>query len=199
MLGVIIGGGCTVLVVTLALVGKHYIVAQIEGVGSNLVYAGLTHSTDSFPLRLTDEISLGDMEAMKTQIPEVMVAAGATDIPMSVVAVGVERPVKLVGVTDGFQRIRNLVVFRRRYFDPDDMMSHAKVLLAHPGTGRTRISSSGSAGPGNSRRRSSLRDNWRISRANFHFWPNGNCARVRTHPFRIDDLLHGNVRDTQVV
>jgi putative ABC transport system permease protein len=129
MLGVIIGSGCIVLVVTVALAGKHYIVAQIEGVGSNLVYAGLTHSTNSFRLTLSDEISLGDMEAMKTQIPEVTVAAGATDIPMSVVATGVERPVKLVGVTDGFQQIRRLVVFRGRYFDPDDMISHAKVCL----------------------------------------------------------------------
>jgi hypothetical protein len=69
------------------------------------------------------------MEAMKTQILEVTVPAGATDIPMSVVAAGVERPAKLVGVTDGLQQIRRLVVFRGRYFDPDDMMSHAKVCL----------------------------------------------------------------------
>ena len=169
MLGVIIGGGCTVLVVTLALVGKHYIVAQIEGVGSNLVYAGLTHSTDSFPLRLTDEISLGYMEAMKTQIPEVMVAAGATDIPMSVVAVGVERPVKLVGVTDGFQRIRNLVVFRRRYFDPDDMMSHAKVCLLTRELAEHVFPHQDPLGQEIRVGESSLRDNWRISRANFHF------------------------------
>ena len=67
------------LVVTVALAGKHYIVAQIEGVGSNLVYAGLRHSTNSFRLTLSDEISLGDMEAVKTQVPEVTVAAGATD------------------------------------------------------------------------------------------------------------------------
>jgi putative ABC transport system permease protein len=69
------------------------------------------------------------MEAMKIQIPEVAVAAGASDIPMTVVAAGVERPVKLVGVTEGFQQIRRLVVFRGRYFDPDDMMTHAKVCL----------------------------------------------------------------------
>ncbi|MGB0000043.1 MAG: hypothetical protein WBQ04_07990, partial [Candidatus Acidiferrales bacterium] len=50
MLGVIIGSACIVLVVTVALAGKRYIVAQIEGVGSNLVYAGLTHSTNSFRL-----------------------------------------------------------------------------------------------------------------------------------------------------
>ena len=129
MLGVIIGSGCIVLVVTVALAGKRYIITQIEGVGSNLVYAGITRSNNSSRLTLSDEISLGDMEAMKTQIPEVAVVAGASDIPMTVVAAGVERPVKLVGVTDGFQQIRRLVVFRGRYFDPDDMMTHAKVCL----------------------------------------------------------------------
>ncbi len=47
MLGVIIGSGCIVLVVTVALAGKRYIIAQIEGVGSNLVYAGVTRSNNS--------------------------------------------------------------------------------------------------------------------------------------------------------
>src|ERR1700739_2118200 len=79
MIGVIIGSGCIVLVVTVALAGKRYIIAQIEGVGSNLVYAGLTHSNNSSRLTLSDEISLGDMEAVKSQIPEVAVAAGASD------------------------------------------------------------------------------------------------------------------------
>jgi len=58
MLGVIIGSGCIVLVVTVALVGKRYIIAQIEGVGPNLVYAGLTHSSNLSRLTLSDEISL---------------------------------------------------------------------------------------------------------------------------------------------
>ena len=123
------GSGCIVLVVTVALAGKRYIIAQIEGVGSNLVYAGVMRSNNSSRLTLGDEISLADMEAMKIQVPQVAVTAGASDIPMTVVAAGVERPVKLVGVTEGFQQIRRLVVFRGRYFDPDDMVTHAKVCL----------------------------------------------------------------------
>src|SRR5271154_3150327 len=71
MLGVIIGSACIVLVVTVALAGKRYIVAQIEGVGSNLVYAGVTRTNNSSRLTLDDEISLADMEAAKTQIPDV--------------------------------------------------------------------------------------------------------------------------------
>ena len=39
MLGVVIGSACIVLVVTIGLIGKNYVIAQIEAVGSNLVYA----------------------------------------------------------------------------------------------------------------------------------------------------------------
>ena len=129
MLGVIIGSSCIVLVVTATLLGKGYILTQIEASGSNLIYASITRSSNPSPLTLSDEISLGDMEAVKNQITQVTVAGGAAELPMSVVAAGVERPVNLVGVTDGFQEIRRLVVFRGRYFDPDDMMIHAKVCL----------------------------------------------------------------------
>ena len=78
---------------------------------------------------LSDEISMGDLEAVKQQVPEVMEVAGTHDISMSVVVGGIARPVKVVGVTDGFQEIRRLVVFRGRYFDPDDMMTRSKVCL----------------------------------------------------------------------
>jgi putative ABC transport system permease protein len=128
MLGVIIGSGCIVLVVTVALAGKRYIVTQIEGVGSNLIYAQILHTGVS-RVALGDEISLSDMEAVKQQVLEAAVVGGTHDISMSVVVAGVERPVKLVGVTDGFQQIRRLVVFRGRYFDDDDMMTHSKVCL----------------------------------------------------------------------
>src|ERR1700747_2955249 len=111
MLGVIIGSGCIVLVVTVALVGKQYILAQVEASGSNLVYASIPRSKNPSPLTLSDEISLGDMEAVKTQIPQVTVAAGAAELPMSVVAAGLERPVNLGGGTDGFQPSCQIVGF----------------------------------------------------------------------------------------
>jgi putative ABC transport system permease protein len=47
MLGVVIGSACIVLVITVSLTGKRYIAAQIEGVGSNIVYAGLEQVSPS--------------------------------------------------------------------------------------------------------------------------------------------------------
>jgi putative ABC transport system permease protein len=69
------------------------------------------------------------LEAVKRGIPQVTEVAGTRDIPMTVVVGGVERPVNLVGVTEGFQQIRNLVILRGRYLDSDDMQSRSKVCL----------------------------------------------------------------------
>jgi putative ABC transport system permease protein len=62
-------------------------------------------------------------------LPHVAEAAGTHDMPMTVVVNGASRPVGMVGVTDGFEEIRRLVVTRGRYFDQDDMISHSKVCL----------------------------------------------------------------------
>jgi putative ABC transport system permease protein len=129
MLGVGIGSACLVLVVTVALTGRRYILAQIEGVGSNLAYAQLVRSTERGATSLSDELSLGDMEAVRQGIPQVVEVAATRDLPMSVVVRSTERPVSLVGVTLGFQTIRNLVILQGRYFDAEDMAARSKACL----------------------------------------------------------------------
>src|SRR5947209_2082916 len=127
MLGVIIGSACIVLVVTVALTGKRYIIQQIEGVGANLTYAQLMRSGKVNAI--ADEISLADLRAVQTEIPQVAEAAATRDQPATVIVNGVERPISLVGVTEGFQRIRNLEILRGRFFDAQDLMSGSKVAL----------------------------------------------------------------------
>jgi len=128
MLGVVIGTACIVLVVTISLIGRNYIIAQIEGVGSNIVYGELTRS-GAQSITLSDEITLSDLEAVRDEIPGVTRVAATHDLQMSVVAGGFERPVTLVAVTPDFQAIRNLLVTRGRYFDDDDIKSRSKVCL----------------------------------------------------------------------
>ncbi len=128
MLGVGIGSASLVLVVTVALTGRGYIIAQIEGVGANLTYAQLVRSGVRGATSLSDELSLGDLQAAR-EIPHVVEVAATRDLPMSVVVNGVERPVGLVGVTSGFQKIRNLVILEGRYFDEEDMASRSKACL----------------------------------------------------------------------
>ena len=128
MLGVVIGSACIVLVVTISLVGRQYIVAQIEGVGSNLIYAQLIRN-GAQSTTLSDELTLGDLAAARTEISDAQYVAGTHDLQMAVVAQGVERPVTLVAVTEDFQVIRNLLVLSGRYFDTADFESRGKVCL----------------------------------------------------------------------
>src|SRR5207302_4059961 len=59
----------------------------------------------------------------------VIEVAGTRELPMTVVVNGVERPVNLVGVTEGYQVIRRLLVLRGRYLDAADMEMRSNVCL----------------------------------------------------------------------
>ena len=127
-LGVVIGTACIVLVVTISLVGRQYIVNQIEGVGSNIVYSELIR-TGPQTTTAGDELTLDDLEAVRREVPGVARVSGTHDLQMVVVAQGAERPVTLVAVTEDFQSIRNLLVTRGRYFDATDYEARSKVCL----------------------------------------------------------------------
>ena len=126
-LGVIIGSASIVLVVTVALTSKKFVLSQIEGVGSNLVWVELVQRPDKAQ-PLNYEMSLDDMEAIKS-VPNVVVVAGTRELPLAVIAGGVELPVNLIGVTEGYQQIRRLLILRGRYFDAADMEMRSKVCL----------------------------------------------------------------------
>jgi len=126
-LGVIIGSASIVLVVTVALTSRKFVLSQIEAVGSNLVWVELVQRPDK-PQPLSYEMTLDDMEAMRS-IPHVVEVAGTREQPMTMTVEGVERPAYLVGVTEGYQTIRRLLIVRGRYFDAADMEMRSKVCL----------------------------------------------------------------------
>ncbi|MGC1482860.1 MAG: ABC transporter permease [Candidatus Acidiferrum sp.] len=130
-LGVIIGSASIVLVVTVALTSRKFVISQIEAVGSNLVWAELIRTSEKAQ-PLSYEMTLDDMQAAKDTIPGVAQAAGTSDMQMSVVAGGVVRPVTLIGVTEGYREIRRLIVMRGRFFDYLDMQSRSKTCVITP-------------------------------------------------------------------
>jgi putative ABC transport system permease protein len=113
--------------VTVALTSRKFVISRIESVGSNLVWVELVQRPDK-PQPLSYELTLEDMEAAKT-IPNVIQVAGTREVSMAVIAAGAERPVELIGVTEGYQAIRRLLILRGRYFDAADMEMRSKVCL----------------------------------------------------------------------
>ena len=128
MLGIVIGSGCLVLVVTIGLTGNRYIMRQIEGIGSNIIYAYQVAPGPTSARPVADEINLQDMKALQ-QILGVVRVAGTYDIQMSTVIRGAEHPVTVVGITEEFQTIRNLDVVSGRFLDALDMQSRAKACV----------------------------------------------------------------------
>jgi putative ABC transport system permease protein len=127
MLGVMIGSAAIVLVVTIASTGKAYVVNQIEGIGANLAYAQLDRN--GVPPIPDDELSPGDLAAVRQSLYMVTAAAGTYDIPFDFRSRNHMVRARLVGVTEEFQQIRKLVMVSGRYFDSEDFVSRAKVCL----------------------------------------------------------------------
>jgi putative ABC transport system permease protein len=127
-IGVIIGSASIVLVVTVALTSQKFVISQIEAMGSNLVWVEMIKTPEKAQ-PLSYEINTDDLAAAKAQITDAQVVAGFNDLPMAVIVNGRTRPVRLIGVTDGYQQIRRLIILRGRYFDFADMESRSKVCL----------------------------------------------------------------------
>jgi putative ABC transport system permease protein len=126
-LGVIIGSASIVLVVTVAATSRTFVLSQIEAIGTNVITAELVQRPDK-PQPMSYEMTLQDLEAAKA-LPNVIVVSGTRELPMSMTLGGAERPVNLVGVTEGYQTIRRLLILRGRYFDDVDMQMRSKVCL----------------------------------------------------------------------
>jgi len=128
-LGVVIGSACIVLVVTVAVTGRRYVIGQIEGVGANLVYVNYEVNPQQAVVR-SDEITLADMEAVKNALPNVVaVAATSQGLLRNVVTGGTQHAVTLFGATEGFQVIRNLLILKGRFLDAIDEQSRSKFCL----------------------------------------------------------------------
>ena len=129
MLGMVIGTASIILVVTVALTGRDYILQQIQGVGSNLVYlyyeAG---GTIAGSRTLSDDLTLGDLEAIQN-LPSVAAATAILQNHDRLMIGGQEREVNVIGTTPDYRKVRNLRILSGLFFDDADERSFNKVCL----------------------------------------------------------------------
>src|SRR5438445_7585338 len=76
-LGMVIGTASLIVVVTIGLTGKQYVMNQIQGIGANLIYAYYEGGSNaSVNLGATnDPLTVDDMKAVQQQVPGVRAAS----------------------------------------------------------------------------------------------------------------------------
>ena len=74
-LAMAIGTASVILVVTISLIGRDYILEEVEGIGSNLIFAYYTGATSSSPTSDADSIKLADLEAIRQELSGDILAA----------------------------------------------------------------------------------------------------------------------------
>ena len=94
-IGVIIGSASIVLVVTIALTSRKYVISQIEAVGSNLVWVELVKTPDKVQ-PLSYDLTIADMRAVKESIPGVVTVGLFAHRPADVLLIGSDAGVRQI-------------------------------------------------------------------------------------------------------
>ena len=130
-LGMVIGTFSLVLVVTIALTGKQYVLNEIQNIGANLIwaeYAGAANAGAS--AGTADYLTVDDMSAVQQQVPGVQAASPVLNLHEPIlVGNGKQRDLLILGVNPEYVNVRRIVVSSGRFFDQQDSQSHHKVAL----------------------------------------------------------------------
>jgi putative ABC transport system permease protein len=133
-LGMVIGTASLILVVTIGLTGKQYILGKIQEIGANMIVVsyeggGGTTSISS----QADQLTLDDMQAIRNNVPGIMAASPMIELHDRIaVGGGKERDILILGVNTEYKIVRNLIIVAGRFFDEEDSMSRSKVALVTP-------------------------------------------------------------------
>jgi putative ABC transport system permease protein len=130
-LGLVIGNASVILVVTISMTSRDYILEQIEGIGSNIVYAQSTLGSQATGAQVdADYIKMSDVEAVRRELDgQITSATGVETTYDNLVIDGHEENVTVIGSDQYYQRIRNLVILAGRPLDASDVALSQKVAL----------------------------------------------------------------------
>jgi putative ABC transport system permease protein len=126
-LAMAVGTASVILVVTIGLTGKQYILRQIQSIGANMIYAdyqGGLQRIDSTP----DPMTVEDVNAIRQQVPSVVAASPTVALNDRIsIGGGKQSDILLLGVDPEYRQVRNLMVTAGRFFDAEDSAGHNKV------------------------------------------------------------------------
>jgi putative ABC transport system permease protein len=130
-LGMVIGTASVILVVTISLTSRNYILEQIEGVGSNMIYASYEVGNQASSAEVNaDFIKMSDVLAVRQQLAGVISATtGIESNYDSTFINGKEERLLIIGSDEYYKTVRNLAVLSGRFLDASDVDLRQKVAL----------------------------------------------------------------------
>src|ERR1700722_5595702 len=129
-LGLVIGNASVILVVTISLTSRDYILEQIQRVGSNLIYANYEAGNNSASVAAADYVKTADVDAIRQQLGSRIVAASAVMNSFDRMRVeGHEEDVSIIGSDQYYPVARNVVFLAGRFFDASEVIQRDKVAL----------------------------------------------------------------------
>jgi putative ABC transport system permease protein len=129
-LGLVIGNASVILVVTISLTSRDYILDQIRGIGSNLVYAHYEAGSLTATQVEADFVKLADVEAVRQHLASrINAATGVMTNYDRILIGGREEDIAVIGSDDQYQTVRNLVILAGRFMDANDVTMRSKVAM----------------------------------------------------------------------
>ena len=129
-LGLVIGNASVILVVTISLTSRDYILDQIRGIGSNLVYANYEAGSQTATQVEADFVKVADVEAIREQLGDRITAATGvmTNYDRMLIG-GKEEDIAVIGSDDQYRNVRNLLIPAGRFMDSNDVAMRHKVAM----------------------------------------------------------------------
>jgi putative ABC transport system permease protein len=120
-----------ILVVTISLTSRDYIIEQIEGIGSNMIFAYYeTSGTTATAVSAGDFINMADVNAVRNQLMgRIIAATGVMSSGDRMLIGGKEEDVAVIGSDQSYRSVRNLIVTAGRFMDAGDVEFRQKVAL----------------------------------------------------------------------
>ncbi len=129
-LGLVIGNASVILVVTISLTSRDYVIEQIRGIGSNLIIAYFEAGNRTGVSVDADFVKIADVDATRVALGKRATAVtGVMTIYDQMVIDGKERDVKIIGSDHEYAPMRNLVILAGRPMQVDDMRQRSRVAL----------------------------------------------------------------------
>ena len=145
-LGMVIGTASLILVVTIGLTGKQYLLQQIQNVGSNMMVAEFQGGDVSGNESASDLLTVDDLNAVRKQVPGLSASSPMVELHDRItVPGGKERDILVLGVSWQYLYVRNLDVLAGRFFEGPDELARNKVAVITQTLANTLYSSQSAA------------------------------------------------------